>query len=141
MFDWRGQGLSDRLIDNPYLGHIDDFSSYDKEFEEIIDKVYLPFCPKPWIGMGHSMGGWLIAAKGETRPEIFKLIILCAPMLSLKLSKSLEVFGLLVGGFWVSIFQTFHIFFCIKRMLEFASSFKHLSMTFGVILGAEIEEH
>ena len=97
MFDWRGQGLSDRLIDNPYLGHIDDFSLYDKEFEEIIDKVYLPFCPKPWIGMGHSMGGCLIASKGETRPEIFKLIILCAPMLSLKLSKSLEVFGLLVG--------------------------------------------
>ena len=26
MFDWRGQGLSDRLIDNPYLGHIEDFS-------------------------------------------------------------------------------------------------------------------
>jgi len=97
MFDWRGQGLSDRLIDNPYLGHIEDFSLYDKEFEEILDSVYLPSCPRPWVGMGHSMGGCLIASKAEAGPKIFNLIILCAPMLSLKLPKPVEVLGLMVG--------------------------------------------
>ena len=97
MFDWRGQGLSDRLIDNPYLGHVSDFSLYDQELKEILDHVYATHCPKPWIGMGHSMGGCLIASAAAEHSGVFDLIILCAPMLSLKLPKSMEIFVLVMG--------------------------------------------
>ena len=97
MFDWRGQGLSDRLIDNPYLGHVSDFSLYDQELKEILDLVYVSNCPKPWIGIGHSMGGCLIASLAAEHSGVFDLIILCAPMLSLKLPKSMEIFVLVLG--------------------------------------------
>ena len=96
MFDWRGQGLSDRLISNPYLGHISDFSLYDKDLKEILNFVYTSNCPKPWIGMGHSMGGCLIASAAE-KLGVFDLIILCAPMLTLKIPKPMEMFILLIG--------------------------------------------
>mgnify|MGYP001282783213 CR=1 FL=1 len=97
MFDWRGQGLSDRLIKNPYIGHIGNFSFYDQELQEIIKSVYTPRCPKPWIGMGHSMGGCLVASTATNYPNIFNLIILCSPMLSLKISKPMELLGLAIG--------------------------------------------
>ena len=39
MFDWRGQGLSDRLTKNRFIGHVNDFSDYarssDSKKEEI----------------------------------------------------------------------------------------------------------
>ena len=97
MFDWRGQGLSDRLITNRFVGHVNSFSLYDQEFKEILEFVYTPRCPKPWIGMGHSLGGSLVASMAANYPDVFKLLILCSPMLSLRLSKSMEIFGLVIG--------------------------------------------
>lgn len=97
MFDWRGQGLSDRLISNPFIGHVSSFSSYDQEFKEILESVYSYACPKPWIGMGHSMGGSLLASMAENCPDLFNSVILCSPMLSLKISKPMEIVGLIIG--------------------------------------------
>jgi len=97
LFDWRGQGLSDRLISNPYIGHVSSFSLYDQELKEIFDSVYSSVCPKPWIGLGHSMGGSLIASAAANYPEVLSLVILCSPMLSLKISKTMEIIGLAIG--------------------------------------------
>ena len=97
MFDWRGQGLSDRLIEDPYLGHVNSFSEYDLELHEVITKVYKTYCPKPWIGMGHSMGGCILATYASQQPQILNALILCAPMLSMRLSKFTQLFGLLIG--------------------------------------------
>ncbi len=56
-FDWRGQGLSGRELDNSRKGHIDDFSLYERDLDAILDQVLIPFCPEPWFALGHSMGG------------------------------------------------------------------------------------
>ena len=98
MFDWRGQGLSDRLTKDPFLGHIDNFSEYDIEFQEILTRVYLEKCPKPWIGLGHSMGGCIVATAAIDHPENLDGLILCAPMLSMNIDKKTEIVGLLFGG-------------------------------------------
>ena len=59
LMDWRGQGLSDRVAKDIRIGHVDNFSDYDSDFEEVIRKIYQDSCPKPWIAVGHSMGGCL----------------------------------------------------------------------------------
>ena len=59
MFDWRGQGLSDRLTSNHYVGYVNTFADYENDLLEILGKVYRGL-PKPWIGMGHSMGGCIV---------------------------------------------------------------------------------
>lgn len=97
MFDWRGQGLSGRLSSDPFIGHVNKFSDYEIEFEEILKNVYIDKCPKPWIGMGHSMGGCLVASLASQKPDIFDAIILCAPMLSIKMPKLLELTILAIG--------------------------------------------
>ena len=85
LMDWRGQGLSDRVAKDIRIGHVDNFSDYDSDFEEVIRKIYQDSCPKPWIVMGHSMGGCLVASSAAKNTDLFDAIILCAPMLSLQM--------------------------------------------------------
>ena len=85
LMDWRGQGLSDRVAKDIRIGHVDNFSDYDSDFEEVIRKVYQDTCPKPWIALGHSMGGCLAASNAAKNTDLFDAIILCAPMLSLQM--------------------------------------------------------
>tara|TARA_B100000029_G_scaffold134145_2_gene128400 strand:+ start:1308 stop:2264 length:957 start_codon:yes stop_codon:yes gene_type:complete len=97
MFDWRGQGLSDRLTSNHYVGYVKSFEDYENDLLEILDKVYGEL-PKPCIGMGHSMGGCLMALTCSNNPGLFDKLILCAPMLSLRIPNGLKRLVLLVGS-------------------------------------------
>lgn len=55
--DWRGQGMSDRLIDNPHLSHIEDFADYQRDLVELIVTGEELDLPRPWHLLCHSMGG------------------------------------------------------------------------------------
>ncbi|MFD2842686.1 alpha/beta fold hydrolase [Paracoccus cavernae] len=55
--DWRGQGLSDRLIDNPHLSHIADFADYQRDVLELVVAAGELSLPRPWHLLAHSMGG------------------------------------------------------------------------------------
>ena len=97
LMDWRGQGLSGRLAKDVHIGHVKNFSDYDSDFEEVIEKVYQNSCPRPWIAVGHSMGGCLVASTAAKNTNLFDAIILCAPMLSLQMptlvKKLIHIFG------------------------------------------------
>ena len=82
-FDWRGQGLSGRELDNSRKGHIDDFSLYERDLDSILDQVLLPFCPEPWFSLAHSMGAAVLLrqARGERSP--FERIVLTAPLIDI----------------------------------------------------------
>jgi lysophospholipase len=71
-FDLRGQGGSQRLLDEPRKGHVDDFDEYVTDIMAVIDQVMVPHSPKPWFGLSHSMGSaalLLALNAGETRLE------------------------------------------------------------------------
>ena len=55
--DWRGQGLADRLLDDPRVGHVDHFPDYQKDVQATLDMAAELGLPKPWYVIGHSMGG------------------------------------------------------------------------------------
>lgn len=55
--DWRGQGLADRLLDNPLVGHVDRFSDYQKDVTAMIAGAEALGVPKPYFLIAHSMGG------------------------------------------------------------------------------------
>ena len=97
LMDWRGQGLSERVAKDVRIGHVKSFDDYDSDFEEVIEKVYQDSCPRPWIAMGHSMGGCLVASTAAKNTNLFDAIILCAPMLSLQMptlvKKLIHIFG------------------------------------------------
>ncbi|WP_298842566.1 alpha/beta fold hydrolase [uncultured Roseobacter sp.] len=55
--DWRGQGLSDRLLDDPLIGHVESFTDYQKDVAALIRVVRQLGLPRPLYLLAHSMGG------------------------------------------------------------------------------------
>jgi lysophospholipase len=83
VIDWRGHGLSDRLVSDGRKGHIDDFSFYQYDLEALEAEVLTPFCRKPWFALGHSMGGANLLAQAHAGNSPFERVILSAPMIDL----------------------------------------------------------
>lgn len=82
-FDWRGQGLSERMLDDPRKGHIDRFATFDADFIAFMDRTVRPNLPGPYIGVGHSMGGNLMLRAAHNLPDTFDCVVLSAPMLGI----------------------------------------------------------
>ena len=55
--DWRGQGLAERLLDNPLTGHVEAFPDYQKDVAALLRAVRELGLPKPFYLLAHSMGG------------------------------------------------------------------------------------
>jgi lysophospholipase len=81
--DYRGQGLSSRVVENPQLGHVEDFSLYVSDFEQFYQQVVLPKGNREIYLLSHSMGGLVAALYTRKRPEHIKGIIMIAPMLEI----------------------------------------------------------
>ncbi|HWF78130.1 MAG TPA: alpha/beta hydrolase [Caulobacteraceae bacterium] len=82
MHDWRGQGLSRRLLAEPLKGHARGYDDFLTDYAALVE-AFEARLPKPWVAMGHSMGGCLTAlalAKGEHR---FAAAVLSAPMFAI----------------------------------------------------------
>lgn len=80
-FDWRGQGASDRRLQNPRKGHVDDFLEYERDLEAFIEKVMLPDCPPPYFALAHSTGGLVCLRLARRRPQAFSRMVLVSPLL------------------------------------------------------------
>ncbi len=83
-FDWRGQGMSERIINDINKSFITDFKRHDKDLEKILEEIINPFFPKPLIGIGHSMGGCLMLSAFYNHASKFSYGVLSAPMLGFK---------------------------------------------------------
>ena len=55
--DWRGQGLADRLLDDPLIGHVGKFSDYQRDVAALLDTAEKLNVPKPLHLIAHSLGG------------------------------------------------------------------------------------
>lgn len=55
--DWRGQGLSDRPLDDPATGHVSSFAEYQLDVAELLRFVREQGLPEPYFLLAHSMGG------------------------------------------------------------------------------------
>src|ERR1700720_3707994 len=45
--DWRGQGLSDRMLGDRRKGYVRDFAEYDSDLETFMREIVMPDCPPP----------------------------------------------------------------------------------------------
>lgn len=79
--DWRGQGLSHRDLADRVKGHARGADYYLSDYTVLLDH-FEDRLAKPWVQMGHSMGGGLslqALARGERR---FSACALSAPMVA-----------------------------------------------------------
>ncbi len=82
-FDWRGQGLSTRLLENRQKGHIDSYDTYLSDLGIMIDKVIKPLDTRPLYALAHSMGGHILARYLERDHDTIDAAILSAPMIDI----------------------------------------------------------
>ena len=78
--DWRGQGLSDRLLSNPHKGHVADFDLYISDLGTFIGSFVEPGCPRPYHLLSHSMGGNIALRYLGGHRHDFSSAIFSAPM-------------------------------------------------------------
>ena len=55
--DWRGQGLADRLLADPNIGHVHRFADYQKDVAAMLAAAAALELPRPYVLLSHSMGG------------------------------------------------------------------------------------
>tara|TARA_Y100001960_G_scaffold120665_1_gene128997 strand:+ start:708 stop:1655 length:948 start_codon:yes stop_codon:yes gene_type:complete len=91
-FDWRGQGISDKMINNNHKQFIDDFNIHHNDLEVILNSFIKKNFPGPLIGIGHSMGGCILLSFLKTHDDVFDRVILSAPMLGFRNEKLLMPF-------------------------------------------------
>ncbi|MEM9617337.1 MAG: alpha/beta hydrolase [Pseudomonadota bacterium] len=96
--DWRGQGLSSRMLPVSDKGHIPDFGAYKSDLRNFVEDIVKPRFGGPMILMTHSMGGLpalMLLADGD---ETFSRAVLCAPMTRLFPSLKMRVFARTLAG-------------------------------------------
>ncbi len=89
-FDWRGQGLSSRLLTNRNKGHIESFDTYLEDMVLIVRKVVRSRTQPPFMALAHSMGGHLALRFIFDHPTVFKQVVLTAPMVDVAMAPFLK---------------------------------------------------
>lgn len=81
--DWRGQGLSERLLPVREMGHIRDFGVFRSDLRRFTDDVVMKRFAGPYILMTHSMGGAPALQMLADGDDTWRCAVLCAPMTAL----------------------------------------------------------
>lgn len=87
--DWRGQGLADRLLDDPVIGHVDHFSDYQKDVAAMMRAARALDLPRPYFLLAHSMGG-AIGLRATMEGLAVRAITFSGPMWGIKIAPHLK---------------------------------------------------
>ena len=108
--DWRGQGGSERELEDPRKGHVDDFADYQLDLEVFLAEV-MTERPQPWFALAHSMGAAIMLDMANAARPPFQRMALVAPMIDLAnlhfpsgarwLAETLDMMGL--GGMYIPL--------------------------------------
>lgn len=81
LIDHRGQGLSERALNNPHKGYVEDFQYYVDDLAYFIENIVNKHCQsKPYL-LAHSMGGAIAARYLQDYPDNIQAAVLSSPML------------------------------------------------------------
>jgi lysophospholipase len=86
--DWRGQGGSDRALNDSRKGHVDDFAEYDADLDAYMQQIVLPDLPPPYYVLAHSMGGMIALRAARSMRTRFTRMVLSAPLVDIAVSST-----------------------------------------------------
>ncbi len=81
--DWRGQGLSSRILANRHKGFINNYDSYINDLNLFVRKIVQPQAAIPLVILAHSMGGHIVLRFIHEYPEIADKVVLVSPMIDI----------------------------------------------------------
>ena len=95
--DWRGHGLSARLHRDPTRGHAEGLPPFLDDQVRLL-AAFESRLPRPWIALGHSMGGGLTALAVAEERTRFDAVVLSAPMMGVLLGRAPVWLGRLLSA-------------------------------------------
>jgi lysophospholipase len=99
--DWRGQGLSSRILANRHKGFIKNYDSYINDLNLFVRKIVQPDAAIPLVVLAHSMGGHIALRFIHDHPEIADKIVLVSPMIDISTTPLPGWFVRLIA--WIAI--------------------------------------
>jgi lysophospholipase len=84
--DWRGQGLSDRMLADRSRGYVSAYGDYVADLKLILDEVVRPNTRGPLILMAHSMGATIVLHSLRRYPRGIDKAVLLSPMIRFRTS-------------------------------------------------------
>ncbi len=130
--DWRGQGLSDRLLPIREKGHITNFATFTADLRLLTETVSKPRFAGPRILMTHSMGGVPALQTLAHEHDDYIAAILCAPMTRLFKSRGMRLIARTLSKSAVAIGASRQ---CIMGVKEYSLEFE------GNILTSDADRH
>lgn len=97
-FDFRGQGLSQRLLSNRRRGYVPSFTDFQHDYDAAFDAFKAQAGDVPLLVCGHSMGGLVTTRFLSRRQDELSGAILSAPMLGLALSAPVSWAAFMISG-------------------------------------------
>ena len=84
LFDWRGQGGSQRLTRNPRRGYVRSFDDHVADIDRFLEHIVLPDCRAPFYLIGHSTGALTALSASRKLTNRIRRMVLLAPLLTLE---------------------------------------------------------
>ena len=81
-FDWRGQGLSHRMLADRRKGRIDRYESYLSDLDAVLSALRDRMA-RPYLLLAHSMGGHVALRHLSSGSEVWNAVVLSAPMVDI----------------------------------------------------------
>jgi len=102
-YDHRGQGLSERLIEDKQMGYVEEFDDYVKDLDKLLRHFSLDKYQKRYL-LGHSMGGNIATRYLQTYDYPFDAVSLSAPMYGVDLPWHLKPIATFLGQILTAIY-------------------------------------
>lgn len=148
--DHRGQGMSDRMLNNPHKGHVEYFRDYVTDLNFFIDRIMKPTQHSKRYLLAHSMGGAISSLYLQRYHDEFDAAVLSSPMFGINFgqiprpianvySKAMHIVNQLIntesfyapgkGGFTQSPFENNQLTHCPLRFDLYRRSFAFFPQT------------
>ncbi|EJN6827208.1 alpha/beta fold hydrolase [Vibrio cidicii] len=105
-YDHRGQGLSDRLVQDSDIGHVYEFDDYVRDLANVVQHFALEGYQQCHL-VSHSMGGAIATRYLQTYPHHpFDKLVLSAPMFGINLPWYLSPVAIAVSQILTAVYPT-----------------------------------
>ena len=82
--DWRGQGLSQRALDDRDKGHIENYQQFLDDLALFVERFVVPEAKRPLVLLAHSMGGHISLRYLHDNPGRFAAAAFSSPMVDIQ---------------------------------------------------------
>lgn len=90
--DWRGQGLADRILPDAMIGHVGQFTDYQRDVAAALQAVQDLGLPGPFFLIAHSMGGCILLRAAMQGLSV-RAAVFSAPMWGIAMTPATRPFA------------------------------------------------